>query len=152
MKFKPIRKLMFSWWLLRRGLTLGVRALVFDPDGKVLLVKHSYVRGWHLPGGGVERGETVQLALTRELEEEAGIIATQPPELHGIFRNGEIFAGDHVVVFVVRAFTQVTPSGSELEIIDRGFFDCAALPEGTSMATKRRLDEVLNRSAPSETW
>ena len=49
-----LRRVMHVYWRFARGLTLGVRALVVDGQGRIFLVKHSYVSGWHLPGGGVE--------------------------------------------------------------------------------------------------
>src|SRR4051794_35665582 len=53
-----LRQVLHFYWWLSRGMTLGVRAVVLDDNNRVFLVKHSYVDGWHLPGGGVEVGET----------------------------------------------------------------------------------------------
>src|SRR4051794_1810689 len=75
------------YWRFARGMTLGVRGVVIDGARRILLVQHSYVRGWHLPGGGVEPGETMREALARELTEEANIHLTGTPSLHGIFFN-----------------------------------------------------------------
>src|SRR5947207_1013985 len=93
-----IRRLLHTYWRFARGLTLGVRALVVDETGRIFLVKHSYVSGWHLPGGGVEPGETVLAALTRELAEEGNIVPTAPPRLHGVFFNDRASRRDHVAV------------------------------------------------------
>ncbi len=148
----PLRKMLFSWWLLRRGMTLGVRAVVVDASDRIFLVKHSYISGWHFPGGGVERGETMRLSLERELHEEAGITCSGSAVLHGIFHNGEAFAGDHVAVFIVRDFVEGPASAVQLEIVARGFFDRRALPEGTSRATRQRLAEIFEGHAISAQW
>src|SRR5438045_1160338 len=68
-----LRRVLHFFWQFQRGLTLGVRAVVIDRDGRIFLVRHTYVSGWHLPGGGVEPGETVAQALARELREEGNI-------------------------------------------------------------------------------
>ena len=52
-----------------------MRVLAQRDDGAIMLVKHTYISGWHLPGGGVERGELAEIAAERELEEEAGLNA-----------------------------------------------------------------------------
>src|SRR5437879_5671846 len=84
--FEPVlRRLVHLYWRFARALTVGVRGLVIDAAGKVFLVRHSYVAGWHLPGGGVEPGETLIEALTRELKEEGNIEIAAPPALHGVF-------------------------------------------------------------------
>ena len=51
---------------------LVVSCLVRNDENKILLVKH-HIRGWELPQGRVEEGETVIFALSREVLEEAGV-------------------------------------------------------------------------------
>lgn len=147
-----LRRLLHTYWRIARGMTLGVRAVVIDPAGRVFLVRHSYVAGWHLPGGGVETGETIAEALGRELLEEGGITPAEPPRLHGIFHNARVSRRDHVAVYVVRAFTQSGGPRHRHEIVDHGFFAPDALPEGTTRGTRARLAEVLDGAAPSSHW
>ncbi len=137
----------------RRGMTLGVRAAVLDGEGRVFLVKHSYTPGWHMPGGGVEPGETMHAALERELREEGGVRLDGPSELFGLYLNMGGWARDHVALYVCRAWSQPEPPKvPNMEIVACGFFALDALPEGVTDATRRRLDEIAGRSAPSAEW
>jgi len=147
-----IRRVLHTYWRFARGLTLGVRAIVIDPQGRIFLVKHSYVAGWHLPGGGVEPGETVGEALDRELMEEGGIAPLEPPVLHGVFFNSRVSRRDHVVVFVVRAFRQEGKPRHPAEIVDYGFFARDALPPDTTRGTRARLAELFDGAALSPRW
>ena len=147
-----LRRLLHTYWRFARGLTVGVRGLVRDAQGRVFLIKHSYVSGWHLPGGGVEAGETLLAALTRELLEEGNIEMIDPPVLHAIYFNRRVSRRDHVALYIVRAFRQSAPPQPNREIVAHGFFAPDALPEDTSRATRARLDEVLNGRAAAEFW
>jgi len=142
-------RLMHIYWRFSRGLTLGVRGLVLDSDGRVFLVKHVYTDGWHLPGGGVEPGETMLDALTRELAEEGAIELTSPPRLHGVYFQTRYSNRDHVALFVVREFRQGPAPPPNHEIAACGFFRLDALPQDTTSATQARIAEVLRgRPAP----
>ena len=147
-----IRRFLHLFWRFSRGLTLGVRAVVIDGQGRVFLIRHSYVAGWYLPGGGVETGETIMSALTRELAEEGNITLAETPVLHGVFFNARVSRRDHVAVFVVRGFHQDKPPQPNHEIIEHRFFHPDALPEDTTPGTRRRIAEVLSGVPISERW
>lgn len=146
-------RLFHLYFVLRRPMTLGVRAIVMD-EGRtsVVLVRHTYVPGWHLPGGGVEAGETAEEALVHELREEANIEMTEPPELVGLYANRAASRRDHVALYRVKGFRVSGPKLADREIAEAGFFAVDALPAGTTAATRQRLDEVLENVVRSPYW
>jgi 8-oxo-dGTP pyrophosphatase MutT (NUDIX family) len=146
-----VRRFLHLYWRFSRGLTVGVRAIVVDGQGRVVLIRHSYVAGWHFPGGGVEPGETLMAALTRELAEEGNITLAEAPELHGVFFNSRVSRRDHVAVFVVRRFYQEAPQPNH-EIIEHRFFAPDELPEDTTPGTRRRIAEVFRGAPIAERW
>lgn len=132
-------------------MTLGVRGLVTDDEGRVLLIEHTYMKGWYMPGGGVERGETVEQALSRELVEEAGIEVTGPLLLVSIHNNHRRHPNDHVLMFRVQQWRKVEPT-QRGEILNIGWFHPDNLPEDTTPGTRSRVDEAFRGTAPDPLW
>lgn len=136
---------------IRRPVTLGVRAIVRDRKGRVLLVRHTYVPGWYLPGGGVEARESVGEALAREVMEETNVRIIGAPRLIGIYFNRR-GRSDHVVLFEILDFEQASPKQRDREIAEARFFELDDLPEETTRTTRARLDEYVKGAPISSIW
>jgi 8-oxo-dGTP pyrophosphatase MutT (NUDIX family) len=134
-----VHRTLHVYWRFRRGMTLGVRALVLDGQDRVFLVKHSYV-------------ETMLQSLARELMEEGNIEIVGKPALHGAYFNARISRRDHVTLYVVREFRQEAPPRPTNEIVATGFFSIAALPADTTPATRARIAEVFFGAPMSDRW
>jgi ADP-ribose pyrophosphatase YjhB (NUDIX family) len=146
-----IRRFLHLYWRLKRGMTLGVRGVVLRND-EVMLVRHGYTPGWHLPGGGVEPGETFEEALAKELIEESNVRVTGAPRLHALFQNRNASSRDHVAVYVVREFEYGGPLAPTFEIQEAKFCPLSALPEDTTKSTRRRIAEIVEGAAVPKQW
>lgn len=141
---------------MRQPTVVGVRVVVFDGRGHVLLVRHSYGRrAWYLPGGGAKRHENLAEAAARELREETGVDVTGEAgslRLHGVMTNQREGKTDHIAVFVADPGTWTAHESSALEIADSGFFPLDGLPSETSPGTRRRLAEIAEGRTPGFDW
>ena len=119
-------------------------------EGKVLLVRHSYVPGWLLPGGGVARAEPAEHAVIREMREEIGLLRSAPPVLFGIYSRKTGWATNVIVLYRLddAEFTFMP----NLEIREIQFVDPLAPPEGTPNSVRNRLREFSGLEPRSPYW
>lgn len=137
-------RLMRAWWFVRRPTTSGARVLLIK-DGQVLLVRHTYLRSWMPPGGGVAHGETLEQAVRREAREEVGA-TLHHLRLHGVYNAFGEHKHDTVALFVSEDFE--TDGTTDREIEEARLFPLDDLPEGISPATRRRIREYLEGEGP----
>ncbi len=140
------------FWRMRRGITLGVRGCVIDGDGRILLVRHSYMPGWQFPGGGVEWGETAEAATAREALEETGVEVAGPLQLHGLFSNFASFPGDHIAFYLIRDWRRPVVPGPNAEIVATQWCAPSDLPADATRGTRRRVAEVFAGTPVERTW
>jgi len=107
-------------------------------NGKVLLVRQTYLPGWYMPGGGVKRGETLEEAVRREAREEVGA-EMGSLILLGAYTNFGGFKSDHNALFLCTDFTLGKKQDSE--IAEARFFPLDALPEDTFPGHRQRLED-----------
>jgi 8-oxo-dGTP pyrophosphatase MutT (NUDIX family) len=129
---------------LLRPMGLSVKLLLVQ-EGQVVLVQHSYQPGWHLPGGGVKRGETLEQAARREAREELGATLTDL-RFWSIYTAFHEFKSDHLALFVSEDFTLTGESDAEIERIE--WFPLEQLPEDLGRSSLRRVDEFRRGHAP----
>lgn len=115
---------------------MGVRVLMIQ-NQKVLLIRHSYINGWFMPGGGLKRNENLEQAARREAKEETGAILGNVSFV-GVFTNYIQWKTDHTTVFLCKDFEIV--GKSDIEIAEMQFFDLDALPENIYKSHLRLLE------------
>lgn len=136
------------FWLIR-GMTIGVRVAILNRDKEVLLVRHTYLGGWHLPGGGVDHGETIFEAARREVFEETGIANIQFSDKPIFYLNDYVSKRDHIAFF--HATTKESKvQKSTMEIAESRFFRLDQLPTDIEAGAYKRLQEFVNKSEVDE--
>jgi len=145
-------RLFFPLSLAHRGVTLGVQLVVRNEAGHVLLVRQSYTTGWQFPGGGVDRGETLAEAGTRELFEETRVEAEEPPSLFGFYANFTTSRLDQIALMTVPRWRVDAFPPPNREIVAIQFFDPEALPADARPSVSARLDELAGRAPISPHW
>ncbi|MBB4229228.1 NUDIX domain-containing protein [Rhizobium mongolense] len=148
---KLLMRIVHGYFALARGMTMGVRAACFDSSGRIFLVRHSYIPGWHMPGGGLERNETAEEALIKELREEGNLRIIGKPQLFHVYFNASASRRDHVVFYRAEV-EQTAPRKPDREIVECGFFALDGLPDGTTEATRRRLRELSGEEPAAHFW
>lgn len=138
------------YWRITKPVTFGVRAVVLGPDGRLLLVKHTYDKYWYLPGGAMKRGEDAEAALRREAREEIGIAELAIERKLGTYVSTREGKRDTIAVYVARA--AAIGKRQRLEIAAAEWFAPDALPPDASPATRRRVQEYLGRRPVDTMW
>ena len=142
-----------KWSVLKllRWKTKGVKVMLFNADGELLLIRNTYGRS-HLfvfPGGGIKRGETPDAAALRELQEEVGI-ACEEMRLLSVHRNEA--EGQRDTIHLFEAVTIATPVADGVEVEEARFFALDLLPDNVSAATLRRIAEYRGERSASGDW
>lgn len=148
---RGVIRLLHVYFRFARGMTLGVRAACFDENGHIFLVRHTYVPGWYMPGGGVEIEETATEAIAKELREEGNLELLEEPELLHVYLNMTASRRDHVLFYRARV-RQTALRMPDQEIADSGFFSLDALPDGVTRAILDRLAELKGEKPRSDFW
>lgn len=126
LSLKLIYPAMRLYWYLVRPRTEGVKALILRNNTELLLVRHSYTpEKYSLPGGGVKRGESAEVALRREIQEEIGLDTVSLGFMGRVVSERE-FKHDEISVY--RVLCNGNIQIDEVEIIEAGYFPLSALP------------------------
>jgi ADP-ribose pyrophosphatase YjhB (NUDIX family) len=111
---------------LLRPIRMGVRVMMIENES-VWLVRHTYLSGWFLPGGGLNKWESLDQAARREAREETGAELGEI-SLLGVFTSYRHWKTDHTSVFLCKDFKFV--GKSDAEIAELKLFPITQLPEG----------------------
>jgi len=128
----------------------GVRALIFNPQGEILLQRRTDMPRWCLPSGSVELDETALDALKREVAEETSLIVVEA-EAMGVYsgptQKFTYLNGDEIqcfsLAFVVRKW-QGEPKADGIEGSELRFFTLSQLPDELIPIHKPTIEDYKN--------
>ena len=147
----PLYRLQRLVWRIVRPRTRGVKVMVFNAAGELLLVRHSYGNTalFMLPGGGIRPFEAPEAAAVREIKEELGCPLR---DLTFVSRHSATSEGkrDTVHLYRARAAGDVRIDG--VELVEARYVALDALPPNVSPATLRRIAELTGERGVSEAW
>ena len=132
---QPVR---LRWWRIAKVRTRGCRVVVLNPEGEILLIRHTYhlPQSWMLPGGGIGRGEDAIAAAVREVREETGCRLADPV-VAGCTVGGK--GGWTNEAHLVAGTTADTPFADQREIAEARFFAFDSLPATLTAASHQRI-------------
>lgn len=110
-----------------RPIRMGVRVVMIEND-QVWLIRHTYLDGWFLPGGGLNKWESLDQAARREAREETGAELGEI-SLVGVFTSYAQWKTDHTSVFLCKDFKFI--GKSDAEIAEMCAFSLDQLPPET---------------------
>lgn len=140
----PARLRRWSMRVTQTRFTVTAGALIFNSEGKVLLLKHRFRAGsgWGIPGGFLEAGEQPEEAMRRELREEIGLEVEQVE----IFTSRSFKKPQQVeILFRCRADAEVKPLTIEVERAE--WFSVHSLPSGLPKDQRAIIERVNERAA-----
>lgn len=124
------------------GFAIGVFAIIFDEEGRVLLCHRRDVDLWNLPGGGLEPGEAPWAGVIREVREETGLTVAIE-RLAGVYVKPE--ADEIVFSFACTVTGGVPTPTNEADRVE--YFPLDGIPPNTSRKQVERVqDAVATRS------
>jgi ADP-ribose pyrophosphatase YjhB (NUDIX family) len=153
-----MRALLQVAYLLRRIVigalrlrTTGVKVMVFNDRGELLLIRNSYGdrAQYLLPGGGVSRRESPAAAAIREVHEELGLHVTDAEPVWTYESSAE---GKRDTIHLFRVIANEAPRIDDREVIEARFFALDALPPTVSPATRRRIEELMGQRPFDRRW
>ena len=139
-------KIATIYWKIFRPQTFGVKLLLIN-ENKVLLVEHSYTKGYHLPGGGVKSGEMFDRALKREILEELGLEINNL-QLFGVYQNTKQGKIDTVIAFISTKPVDLNKVKLSNEINHVDFYSLDSLPPNITPGSRKRIGEYLSNNFP----
>jgi ADP-ribose pyrophosphatase YjhB (NUDIX family) len=120
--------------------TVTAGAIIFDDDGRVLLLEHVFRSdsGWGIPGGFLNKGEQPEAGLRRELREEIGV------ELERVeFLFARTLPKPRQIEIYFRARLIGTPQPCSFEIRSAAWFPIENLPSELSKDQRRLIERAL---------